>query len=89
MPNVNAGHTYSFCKHYQTKKKSFLSVGRQFSCTQTNFHGQLKTTVNKEVAISPVIEVSFKNFLYDQIQNYLDKLKMIGWDSLDIAYKNE
>ena len=39
MPNVNVGHTYSCCKHYQAKNKSFLSVGRQFSCMlKTNFH---------------------------------------------------
>ena len=44
---------------------------------------------NKKVAISPVLAVSFEKFFYDQMQNYLDKLKMIEWNSLDTTCKNE
>ena len=33
--------------------------------------------------------MGFENFFYGQLQDYLDKLKMISWNSLDIACKNE
>ena len=46
-------------------------------------------TVNKKSAISPVLAVAFEKFFYGQMQNYQDKLKMIGWNSLNITYKNE
>ena len=46
-------------------------------------------TVNKETAISPVLAVGFKNFFHGKMKNYLDKLKMMGWNSLYITCKNE
>ena len=50
-------------------------------------------TVNKKVAISPAISpqgaVGLEKFFYGQMLNYLDKLKMIQWNSLDITRKNE
>ena len=33
--------------------------------------------------------MGFEKFFYGQMQNYLDKLKMIEWNSLDITCKNE
>ena len=46
-------------------------------------------TVNEKVAISPALAVGFKHFFNGQTQNYLDKLKTIGWNSSDITCKNE
>ena len=44
-------------------------------------------TVNeKGGAISPILAVGFKKLFYG-MQNYLDKLKMRGWSSLDITCK--
>ena len=56
---------------------------------QSNFYGQVKMTKNKKEAISPVFAVGFENVFKDQMQNYLDKLKIIGCNSLDITCKNE
>ena len=47
------------------------------------------TVSKKKAAISPVSAVGFENFLYGQMQNYPDKLKVIGWSSLNISCKNE
>ena len=33
--------------------------------------------------------MGFEKFFHDQIQNYLDKLNMMGLNSLDITCKNE
>ena len=46
-------------------------------------------TVNKKGAISPVLAVGFETFFWSQMKDFLDKLKMIGWDSLNIKSKNE
>ena len=46
-------------------------------------------TVNKRAAISPGLVTGFEKFFYGQMWNYQDKLKMIGWNSLDITPKNE
>ena len=37
--------------------------------------------VNKKTAIPAVSAVGFEKFFYGQMQNYLDKLKMIEWNS--------
>ena len=90
MPNMNAGRTYSFCIHYQTKKQIVFKRWTTVQLyAQTIFHGQLKMTVNKKAAISPVAEVGFENVFYGQMLNYLDKLKMTGWNSLYLTCKNE
>ena len=46
-------------------------------------------TVNKNPAISPVFAVGFEKFFHGNVLNYLDKLKMIGWNSSDITCKNK
>ena len=46
-------------------------------------------TANKKAVISPVLAVGFDKFFYGQMQNYLDKLKMMCWNSLDNTRKNE
>ena len=51
---------------------------------QTNSHGQLKMIVNKKATISSVSAVRFEKYFYGQKQRYLNKLKMVGWNSLDI-----
>ena len=54
---------------------------------QTNFHGGLKMTVNKRAAISPVLAVGVEKFFCGQMQNYLENLKMVGWNNLDTTCK--
>ena len=87
---MNAGHTYRCCKHYLIKNKSFFRGGWQFSCMlKTTFTVNWKWLQIKKAAISPVLAVGFERFFYGQMQNFLDKLNMIGQDSLDITCKNE
>ena len=44
-------------------------------------------TVTKKGAISLVLAVGFEKVFHGQMQNYLDKLKVIGWNSLGITLK--
>ena len=52
-----------------TKRKinPFKALADNSAYAQTNFHGLFKMTVNKNVAISPVLAVSFEDFFYDQM----------------------
>ena len=49
----------------------------------------VELAANKKAAISLVLAVGFEKLFYGQTYNYLDKLKMIEWNSLDITCKNE
>ena len=40
-------------------------------------------TVNKKAVISPVLALGLETFFNGQMQNYPDKLKVIGWNSLE------
>ena len=44
-----------------------------FKCWTTN-----KIDCKQKAAISPVLAMGFEKFSYDQMYNYLEKLKMIG-----------
>ena len=41
------------------------------------------------MAVPPILAVGFEKFFQGQMQNYLDKLKVTMWNSLDITCKNE
>ena len=42
----------------------------------------------KKAAISPVLAAGFEKLIHGLMYNYLDKLKMIAWNTLDITCKN-
>ena len=43
----------------------------------------------KKADISLGLAVGFEKLFYGQMKNYLDELKMIWWNSLDITCRNE
>ena len=45
---MNSGYTYSCCKHYVREKIIFKRSTTIQLYAQTNFHGRLKTTLNKK-----------------------------------------
>ena len=59
MPDMNTGHTYSYCKHYLTKKES-LDDNSAVCSNQLSW--LVESNRNKKGGISPVLAESLKNY---------------------------
>ena len=67
MPDVNAGHTYSLQTLPNEKQIVFKRWTTIQLYAQTNFHGQLKMTVNEKSGHFSSFSSGFEKFFYGQM----------------------